>query len=146
MGGRLCPLLYTRRTDCSPLMLKTTVQKVIRETVGNTVLTKEQKTTSLQQCVLQSYERRTHFFHSIRTLDHCILMTMTKLSIDKLSEGIDFYSGTVAEVYVEIPDRRVSQFIAKYEQDVTIIIERQVHDGFVFKIYGSGDKEVRLDL
>lgn len=70
-------------------------------------------------------------------------MTMTKLSIDKLSEGIDFYSGTVAEVYVEIPDRRVSQFIAKYEQDVTIIIERQVHDGFVFKIYGSGDKEVR---
>ena len=26
-----------------PLMLKTTVQKVIRETVGNTVLTKEQK-------------------------------------------------------------------------------------------------------
>jgi len=43
MGGRLCPLLYTRPPDCSPLMLKTTVQKVIRETVGNTVLSKEQK-------------------------------------------------------------------------------------------------------
>jgi hypothetical protein len=43
MGGHLDPLLYTRRTDCSPLMLKTTVQKVIRETVGNTVLSKEQK-------------------------------------------------------------------------------------------------------
>lgn len=43
MGGRLCSLLYTRSPDCSSLMLKTTVQKVIRETVGNTVLSKEQK-------------------------------------------------------------------------------------------------------
>jgi hypothetical protein len=69
---------------------------------------------------------------------------MTRLTIDKLSEGIEFYSGTCAEIYVEIPDRRVATFIAKYEQDVNIIIERQVHDGFVFKIYGSGEKEVRL--
>lgn len=69
---------------------------------------------------------------------------MSRLTIDKLSEGIEFYSGTCAEIYVEIPDRRVSSFIAKYEQDVNIIIERQVHDGFVFKVYGSGEKEVRL--
>lgn len=69
---------------------------------------------------------------------------MSRLSIDKLSEGIQFYSGTCAEIYVEIPDNRVSSFISKYEHDVDIIIDRQVHDGFIFKVYGSGDKEVRL--
>ena len=61
---------------------------------------------------------------------------MSRLTIDKLSEGIEFYSGTCAEIYVEIRSSGC-YIIAKYEQDVNIIIDRQVHDGFVFKVYGS---------
>lgn len=66
------------------------------------------------------------------------------LTLDKLAEGLQFYTGCVADVYIEIEDRHLGHFIAKYEQDCAIIIERQVHDGFLFKMYGSGEKEIRL--
>lgn len=67
------------------------------------------------------------------------------LTLDKLSEGLEFYTGCVADVYIEFfDDARIASFIAKYEQDCSIIVQSQVDDGFVFKMYGSGEKEIRL--
>ena len=70
---------------------------------------------------------------------------MKKLSIDKLSEGLTFYNGSTAEVYIEFTHDdhiTLSNFIAKYEEHISIMIQSHFADGFMFNLNASSPKDI----
>lgn len=77
---------------------------------------------------------------------HAIIMSHKgKLSIEKLSQGIDFHSDSFAEVAIEFDNdsvTRVSNFIAKYEEFINLSILRYDSPAFVFKLGASSQKEI----
>tara|TARA_B100000902_G_C26994283_1_gene756630 strand:- start:136 stop:423 length:288 start_codon:yes stop_codon:yes gene_type:complete len=69
----------------------------------------------------------------------------TKLSIEKLSQGLTFHSDAVAEVAIELDNdtvTRVSNFIAKYEEFINLTIDRFDRPFFIFKLGASSIKEI----
>jgi|TARA_B100000073_G_C23577182_1_gene510668 hypothetical protein len=70
---------------------------------------------------------------------------MSKLSLDNLAKGIEFYSPESAEVFISFTDDdpyTISNFIAKYEEHINMAILRHDCDGFVFNIEASSQKEI----
>ena len=70
---------------------------------------------------------------------------MSKLSLDNLAKGIEFYSPESAHVLITFTDDdsyTVSNFIAKYEEHINMTILRHESDGFVFNIEASSQKEI----
>lgn len=70
---------------------------------------------------------------------------MNKLSPDKLAEGISFHNGSTAQIYIEFSDDSiptVSNFIAKYEQDIDIMIQQHFASGFIFQLHSSSSKDI----
>ena len=70
---------------------------------------------------------------------------MSKLSLDNLAKGIEFYSPEFAQVLITFTDDdsyTVSNFIAKYEEHINMTILRHESDGFVFNIEASSQKEI----
>lgn len=68
-----------------------------------------------------------------------------KLSIDNLAKGITFHQPESAEVFITFIDddsHTVSNFIAKYEEHINMMILRHEGDGFVFNIEASSQKEI----
>jgi hypothetical protein len=68
-----------------------------------------------------------------------------KLSIEKLSQGIEFHSDAVSEVAIQLvseTEQRVSNFIAKYEEFINLTILRYEDNQFVFKLGASSVKEI----
>jgi metal-responsive CopG/Arc/MetJ family transcriptional regulator len=71
---------------------------------------------------------------------------MKKLTLEKLSEGLSFHNGSVAQIYIEFTDDHaslLSNFIAKYEEHINIMIQSHYDDGFIFQVYASSTKEIR---
>ena len=70
---------------------------------------------------------------------------MSKLSLDNLAKGIEFYSPECSQVLITFTDDdsyTVSNFIAKYEEHINMTILRHESDGFVFNIEASSQKEI----
>ena len=68
-----------------------------------------------------------------------------KLSIENLSNGIKFHTEAVSEVAIELvtqSPKRVSNFIAKYEEFINLTILRYEDNQFVFKLGASSVKEI----
>jgi hypothetical protein len=68
---------------------------------------------------------------------------MTKLTIEKLSKDLHFFSGYVAEVEVEFVSSnydQISDFLDKYD---TVQLVSAWSDTFLLKVYGSGEKQVK---
>jgi len=68
---------------------------------------------------------------------------MTKLTIEKLSKDLHFFSGYVAELEVEFVssnDDQISDFLDKYD---TVQLVSAWSNTFLMKVYGSGEKEVK---
>ena len=70
---------------------------------------------------------------------------MSRLSLEKLSEGIIFHNGANAEIAIQFESddaRTVSNFISKYEEHLNIAINRHEDDAFVFILNASSSKEI----
>lgn len=68
---------------------------------------------------------------------------MTKLTIEKLSKDLHFFSGYVAELEVEFVSSnydQISDFLDKYD---TVQLVSAWSDTFLLKVYGSGEKQVK---
>ena len=68
-----------------------------------------------------------------------------KLSIENLSNGIKFHTEAVSEVAIELvtqSPKRVSNFIAKYEEFINLTIDRYEDNSLVFKLGASSVKEI----
>jgi hypothetical protein len=68
-----------------------------------------------------------------------------KLSIESLSNGIKFHTDAVSEVAIELvtqSPKRVSNFIAKYEEFINLTIDRYEDNSLVFKLGASSAKEI----
>lgn len=68
---------------------------------------------------------------------------MTKLTIEKLSKDLYFFSGYVAELEVEFVSTtfdQISQFLDKYD---SVQLVSAWSNTFLMKVYGSGEKEVK---
>ena len=65
-------------------------------------------------CVTTCYQRQNHQANHTRWT---VLLIMSKLSLDNLAKGIEFYSPESAQVLITFTDDSytVSNFIAKYE-------------------------------
>lgn len=70
---------------------------------------------------------------------------MSRLSLEKLSEGITFHNGAKSEIAIQFVSddaTTVSNFIAKYQEYVNFIINRFEDDSFVFTVGASSSKEI----
>lgn len=70
---------------------------------------------------------------------------MSRLSIEKLSEGIKFYNGATSQVAIQFSQDdsyTIGNFISKYEEHVNITINRHEDDAFVFILNASSSKEI----
>lgn len=68
---------------------------------------------------------------------------MTKLTIEKLSKDLHFFSGYVAELEVEFVSSnydQISDFLDKYD---TVQLVSAWSNTFLLKVYGSGEKQVK---
>ena len=68
-----------------------------------------------------------------------------KLSIESLSNGIKFHTEAISEVAIELvtqSPKRVSNFIAKYEEFINLTIDRYEDNSLVFKLGASSAKEI----
>jgi hypothetical protein len=70
---------------------------------------------------------------------------MSRLSIEKLAEGIKFHNGANSQIAIQFSQddpHTVANFISKYEEHVNIIINRHEDDVFVFNLNASSSKEI----
>ena len=68
---------------------------------------------------------------------------MSKLTIEKLSKDLHFFSGYVAELEVEFVSSnydQISDFLDKYD---SVQLVSAWSNTFLMKVYGSGEKEVK---
>jgi hypothetical protein len=84
-------------------------------------------------------------FHPFLTPHPVTFPFVSKLSLDNLAKGIEFYSPESAELFISFTDDNphlIANFIAKYEEHMNIMILRHDTDGFIFKIEASSQKEI----